>query len=97
MVTRDELDVYDLLKTMSFFMIMASLFIGMIGKLGMKTVWKEKSWATKWIGMKSLMLLILTLACGLVLKGDSHEFHKITRRHKPNKHHEKHNDNIIEF
>lgn len=81
MITRDELAVYDLLKSMSFFMFMASLFIGIIGRLGKRSVWREKSWATKWIGMKSLMLLVLTFACGLVLKGDSHEFFKITRRY----------------
>jgi hypothetical protein len=39
-ITRDELAIYDIVKSASFFILMMALSTIMLGKLGMRTVWR---------------------------------------------------------
>jgi hypothetical protein len=42
-ITRDELDLYDTMKTMSYLMFLMSVLVIAMGKCGLRSVWREKS------------------------------------------------------
>ena len=42
-VTRDELELYDLMKGMSYLMFLMSVIVIGMGKCGLRVVWREKS------------------------------------------------------
>ena len=61
-VTRDELQLYDLMKGMSYLMFLMSIIVMGMGKCGLRTVWREKSKVGKRVMKKSgIMLAIIAL------------------------------------
>ena len=65
-VTRDELELYDTMKTMSYSMfLMSALVIGM-GKCGMRSVWREKSKVGKRMMKKSAIAFAIIALFGMM-------------------------------
>ena len=46
-ITRDELELYDTMKIISFLMVLKSVLVVGMGKCGLRSVWREKSKISK--------------------------------------------------
>lgn len=86
-MTRDELAVYDIVKTISFLFFLIAIFNFGLGKLGMRTVWREKSICAHRVSKKSCFGLLFVFIFGMILKHEGDELHKIIMRNKGKKSH----------
>lgn len=82
MMTRDEFACYDMMKTISFLIFLLSAATFGLGKLGMRTVWREKSQCANRITKKSIIGLVFVMILVLMMKHESSELHKIIRRNQ---------------
>ena len=82
MMTRDEFASYDLMKTISFLIFLISAATFGLGKLGMRTVWREKSQCANRITKKSMIGLVFVMTLVFMIRHESKEFHKIVRRNQ---------------
>lgn len=81
-MTRDELASYDIMKTISFLVFLLSVLNFGMGKLGMRTVWREKSQCANRISKKSCIGLGFIAIFGLMLRNEGGELHKIIKRNE---------------
>ena len=81
-LTRDELASYDLMKTISFLILLLSGLNFGLGHLGMRTVWREKSHCAHRITKKSLIGLVFIAIFSLMVRHEGGELHKIIKRNK---------------
>lgn len=81
-MTRDELDSYDIMKTVSFLTFLLSAANFGLGKLGMRTVWREKSQCANRISKKSCIGLVFILIIGVMMRHEGGELHKIISRNR---------------
>lgn len=84
-MTRDELAVYDLMKTISFLVFLVSFLTFGLGKLGMRTVWREKSQCAHRVSKKSFVALVFIFIFGMLVRNQGGELHKIIKRNKNGK------------
>lgn len=66
-MTRDELASYDIMKTISFLVLLLSVINFGLGKLGMRTVWREKSHCANRISKKSCIGLVFIVIFAIML------------------------------
>ena len=65
-VTRDELDLYDHMKFMSYLMFLMSILVVAMGKCGLRAVWREKSKVGKRMMKKSAMVFVVIALIGMM-------------------------------
>ena len=81
-VTRDELELYDMMKNMSYAMfIMSASVIGM-GKCGMRSVWREKSKVGKRMIKKSAIATTIIALFGVMIMHQGHHMHRIVKQYR---------------
>lgn len=84
-MTRDELATYDLMKTISFLVFLLSVLNFGLGKLGMRTVWRQKSQCANRVSKKSCIGLVFIFIFGMLVRKEGGELHKIIKRNKNGK------------
>lgn len=94
-MTRDELAVYDIVKTISFLFFLQSILSFGLGKLGMRTVWREKSICAHRVSRKSCFGLLFVFIFGMILKHEGGELHKIIMRNMGKQNHSSDISSII--
>ena len=87
-VTRDELDLYDHMKFMSYLMFLMSILVVAMGKCGLRAVWREKSKVGKRMMKKSAMVFVVIALIGMMGAHQGKEMHRIVKRYI--KHEDKH-------
>jgi len=80
-VTRDELNLYDSLKMMSYFMFLSSMLVVAMGKCGMRTVWKEKSKVGKRVTKKTFYVLCVIFLIGMGIHNEMKSVHRIKKHY----------------
>lgn len=81
-MTRDELSAYDIVKSGAFFLFLLSMLTIMLGKCGMRTVWRQKSQCSYRVSKKSMIIIGFIFVLGLLVKNEAHDLHKIVKRYK---------------
>lgn len=84
-MTRDELATYDIMKTISFLVFLISVANFGLGKLGMRTVWREKSQCAHRVSKKSCIGLVFIIVIGMMIRNQGGELHRIIKRNKGSK------------
>jgi len=92
-VTRDELNLYDSLKMVSYFMFLASMFAIGMGKCGKRSIWMEKSKVGKRVAKKSFFMLAIIFMIGMATKNEMHSIHRI-KKHYNHKDHKNAHENF---
>jgi hypothetical protein len=96
-ITRDELELYDTMKTMSYLMfLMSCLVIGM-GKCGLRSVWREKSKVGKRMIKKSAITFAIIGLFGMMAAHNGHHIHDIVKQYKKHDHEENFNGTSKRF
>jgi hypothetical protein len=83
-VTRDELLVYDTLKTMSYLMFLMSILVIGMGKCGLRIVWREKSKVGHRVLKKSFIIFALVGLMGIAVHYNGGKVQEIKKQY--NKH-----------
>jgi len=83
-MTRDEFAIIDLVKNFAIALFFVSMMTFAIGKVGMRSVWREKSWATHWISKKSAIVMVIIVIFSFFGKSQMNQMHRIAKRYKSN-------------
>jgi len=83
-MTRDEFAIIDLVKNFAIALFFVSMMTFAIGKVGMRSVWREKSWATHWISKKSAIVMVIIVIFSFFGKSQMKQVHRIAKRYKSN-------------
>ena len=70
------------MKTISFLFFLLSVVSFGLGKLGMRTVWREKSQCANRVSKKSCIGILFVVIFGMILKHEGTELHQIIMRNK---------------
>jgi len=81
-VTRAELELYDLMKCVSGLMFIMSMLVVAMGKCGMRTVWREKSKVGHRVTKKSAIIVAFIAFFGMWLKKEGQKIHEIKHLYK---------------
>jgi hypothetical protein len=81
-MTRDEFAIIDMVKNFAIALFFVSMMTFAIGKVGMRSVWREKSWATHWISKKSAMVMVIICIFSFFGKSQMNQLHRISKRYK---------------
>ena len=81
-VTRDELELYDLMKGMSYLMFLISVLVIGMGKCGLRVVWREKSKVGKRVMKKSGIMLAFIAIFGICMVKQGGQMKQIKKQYK---------------
>jgi len=81
-MTRDEFAIYDLTRNIAGTFFFVSMLNIILGKAGMRTVWREKPWCTNWISKKSALVMFVIFMMMCFAKHEKNEFRTISKRYR---------------
>mmetsp|Transcript_15729 Transcript_15729/g.26531 ORF Transcript_15729/g.26531 Transcript_15729/m.26531 type:complete len:413 (-) Transcript_15729:94-1332(-) len=79
-VSREEFILYDIIKSLSFFVFLASFLLLILGKVGLKVANKQKTMMSRRVLRKSKGVLLLLVFFSLIVLKYAHEFKHVVRR-----------------